>query len=128
MPSTAASVLTALLVGVATLSAVPAWASRPLDTDDTGTAPAGSAEMELGVEHTRDDDDLLWAARAVIAVGMRDTLELRLESTLAGVDGLHEAGIGDAGSAEWAAREGWTLVAELVSPDLVTTLGLTLKF
>lgn len=66
MRSTVTRVLTALLVVAAILTAVPARAGRPLDTEDTGTVPAGSAEVELGIEHTRDDDDLLWAARAGI--------------------------------------------------------------
>lgn len=63
MASTVARVLVALLVVAALLSAVPARAARPLDTEDTDTVPAGSAEVELGVEHTRDGENLRSAAR-----------------------------------------------------------------
>jgi outer membrane putative beta-barrel porin/alpha-amylase len=247
MTRTVPRALTALLV-LTMLSATSAWAGRPLDTEDTGTVARGAAEVELGVDHTRGGDESLSAGRGVIAVGLGDALELRLESALAVVDGAEHrarAGIGDtvlgakyrlrhespaapavlgalavrlptgdadrglgspgadvtmlavagkslgpvtvhgnagytivtddrsadvwrlAASTEWAAGDGWTLVAEIVSdvgataapttaviragsrfdvnewltidaaagtgltrssPDLVTTLGLTLRF
>jgi outer membrane putative beta-barrel porin/alpha-amylase len=98
MTRTVASALTALLV-LAMISVTPAWAGRPLDTEDTGTMAGGRAEVELGVDHTRDGDDSLSAGRAVIAVGLGDDLELRLESALAVVDHAEHqarAGIGDA--------------------------------
>lgn len=87
-----------MILLTAILGAAPARAGRPLDTADTGTTPGGRAEVELGVDHTRDGDDSLSAGRAVIAVGLGDHLELRLESALAVVDGAEpraRAGIGD---------------------------------
>lgn len=98
MTRTVARALTALLV-LTMLSATPAWAGRPLDTEDTGTVAVGAAEVERGVDHTRGGDDSLSAGRAVIAVGLGDDLELRLESALAVVDRAEHrtrAGIGDA--------------------------------
>lgn len=98
MTGTVPRALTALLV-LTMVCATAAWAGRPLDTEDTGTVAGGRAEVELGVDHTRDGDDSLSAGRAVIAVGLGGALELRLESALAVVDRAEHrarAGIGDA--------------------------------
>lgn len=82
----------------AVLGAAPARAGRPLDTEDTGTVAGGRAEVELAVDHTRNGDDSVSAGLAVIAFGLGDALELRLESALTVVDGAEHrarAGIGD---------------------------------
>ena len=98
MRSSVARALTATLL-TAVLGAAPARAGRPLDTEDTGTVAGGRAEVELAVDHTRDGADSVSAGRAVIAVGLGDDLELRLESALAIVDHAEHrarAGIADA--------------------------------
>jgi hypothetical protein len=99
MTTTVATTVVAPLVLAALLGVPAAWGGRPLDTEDTGTTPAGGGEVELGVDHTREDGDGRSAARAVVAVGLGDALELRLESALAAVDRAGHparAGIGDA--------------------------------
>lgn len=51
----------ALFLLAATLGPPAAWAGRPLDTEDTGTAEPRTGELELSVTHERRDDGRAWA-------------------------------------------------------------------
>jgi hypothetical protein len=80
------------------LGAAPAHAGRPLDTEDTAVVPRGDAELELGIDHARADDEGQSAVRAVVAAGLHSSVEVRLESALVAVDpgrGASHAGTGD---------------------------------
>jgi len=52
--------------------ALPAWAGRPLASDDAGTTPAGECQLEAWAEHSADEDALVLAP----ACGLTDGLEL----------------------------------------------------
>jgi len=43
-----------IVIALHTLVASPAWAGRPLTTEDTGTLEPGKAELELSVDYLRD--------------------------------------------------------------------------
>jgi Putative MetA-pathway of phenol degradation len=72
----------ALLALSALMGPTAVLAGRPLDTEDTGTVPAGRAEIEVGLDHARANDDSVSAALAVIAAGLGPAAEVRLESPL----------------------------------------------
>jgi hypothetical protein len=44
------------------LGPAPAWAGRPLDTEDTGTLEPGNAELELSGDFARNPEDRTWFA------------------------------------------------------------------
>ena len=83
---------------VVTLGPAPAWAGRPLDTEDTGTAEPGKAEIEISGEFARNPEDRTWLAKGVLSLGVVPRLEVRIESTLLSLDpdeGRGRGGIGD---------------------------------
>ena len=70
-------------IGVASaLVAAPAWAARPLDTEDTETLEPGKAELQLSGDFTRGSGDNLWGAGGVLSLGLLPRLEGRVESAL----------------------------------------------
>ena len=71
-----------LTIAAIALSPAPAWAGRPLDTEDTGTLDPGHAEIELGVDHVRDGGETVWSTKGVFALGLLPGLEARVEGTL----------------------------------------------
>jgi hypothetical protein len=83
----------------AALGPPAAWAGRPLDTEDTGTAGPWTGELELSVTHERRDANHGWAPRAGVAFGLLPGLDVRVESGIAALEGSRgrdgEAGLGD---------------------------------
>jgi hypothetical protein len=59
-----------------------AWGGRPLDTEDTGTAEPGKADLELSGDYARNPEDNSWSAKGVLSVGLLPRLEARIESAL----------------------------------------------
>lgn len=85
---------------VLSLVLVPAaaWAGRPLDTEDTGTAEAGKVELELGGEYADNPEDNSGTFQGVLTVGLLPKVEARLESEVLWLEPEAErgrAGIGD---------------------------------
>lgn len=69
--------------------------SRPLDTDDTGTAARGTWELEGGVDFVRHEDAEAFALTPVLVYGLTDRLQLDI-----GCDYLMEAGVAGEPDAE----------------------------
>jgi mono/diheme cytochrome c family protein len=67
---------------VVALGPAPAWAGRPLDTEDTGTVEPGKAEIELSGDFARNPEDRTWLAKGVLSLGVLPRLEARIESML----------------------------------------------
>jgi len=92
-------------VCVITIAAVtacggPAWAGRPLATEDTGTLDPGQVEGELGFEYVRDRDARTFGAPASLAlnIGLLPRLEGTIVTTLVVLDppdAPSQAGLGD---------------------------------
>lgn len=83
---------------VLVLGPAPAWAGRPLDTEDTGTVEPGKAELELSADYTKNPEDNTWGLKGVLGFGVLPRLEARVESALLLVDPDDQrsrAGIGD---------------------------------
>lgn len=59
-----------------------AWGGRPLDTEDTGTAEPGKADLELSGDYARNPEDNRWSVKGVLSVGLLPRLEARIESAL----------------------------------------------
>ncbi len=72
-----------LFLLAATLIPTAAWAGRPLDSEDTGTAGPWTGELELSVTHERRDADHACAPRGVVTLGLLPGLEVRIESGIA---------------------------------------------
>lgn len=68
------------------LAAGPAWAGRPLDTEDTGTAEPGKAELELSLNYFKNPDDKTWSALGVFVFGILPRFEARVEQPLSLVE------------------------------------------
>jgi hypothetical protein len=121
MPAARAAVL--LLVVI--LGAGSAHAGRPLDTEDTATVPPGETEVELGVDHARVGDVGLSAARAVVAVGLTDRVEVRLESAAVVVDQSPRAAHAGAGDTVLGAK--YRLLGEsTAAPAVLAALAVRL--
>jgi hypothetical protein len=89
---------TVAAVLVVALGPIPAWAGRPLDTEDTGTLEPGNAELELSGDFARNPEDRTWFAKGVFALGVLPRLEVRVESMLLSIEpdeGRGQGGIGD---------------------------------
>jgi|SRR5512134_835710 hypothetical protein len=87
----------ATVLGVA-LGAAPAWAGRPLDTEDTGTVEPGKAELEISGDFARNPEDRTWLAKGVLGLGVVPRLEIRIEAMLLSLEpdeGRGRGGIGD---------------------------------
>lgn len=83
---------------VVALGPAPAWAGRPLDTEDTGTAEPGKAELEVSGDFARNPEDRTWFAKGVLSLGVLPRLEIRIESMLLALEpdeGRGRGGIGD---------------------------------
>jgi hypothetical protein len=77
---------------------IPAWAGRPLDTEDTATLDPGRAELELSFALTQDSGDRAWAGAVALNAGVAPRLELGVELPGAYLqrEGIaDQAGIGD---------------------------------
>ena len=57
----------------------PAWAGRPLETEDTGTLDPGRAELELALAVSDESGARAWAGGAVLNVGVAPRLEANIE-------------------------------------------------
>lgn len=80
------------------LGPVAAFAGRPLDTEDTGTADPGTVELELSGDFARNPEDSTWSPKGVLNFGLLPGLEARIESALLFVEPDGESvtgGIGD---------------------------------
>jgi len=80
------------------LAAVPSWAARPLDTEDSGTLDPGKFEFELGGSFARNPDDKSWILKAVLSAGLLPKLEVRFELPLLLLEpdvGPSQAGLSD---------------------------------
>jgi Putative MetA-pathway of phenol degradation len=80
------------------LSAEPAGAGRPLDTEDTGTVEPGKAEVELGGDFISGPEGRAWIARGVLAVGLFSKLEAQIQAAALALDPDGQpgrAGVGD---------------------------------
>ena len=76
----------------------PAWAGRPLDTEDTGTVEPGKAELEASPSYAKNPDDNTWSTLGVFSFGILPRLEGRVELPLLLVEPEGEksrAGVGD---------------------------------
>lgn len=71
---------------VVALAPVPAFAGRPLDTEDPGTVEPGKAELELSGDVSRNPEDVTWVAKGVLSFGVLPRFEARIESGLVAVD------------------------------------------
>jgi len=74
----ALSVVTSLTV----LAWTPAWAGRPLDTEDTGTAEPWKAQLELGGDLAKRPDGQSWSATGALSVGVLPSVEAQIRSAL----------------------------------------------
>lgn len=75
-----------------------ASATRPLDTEDTGTTEQGTFELELGAEYLRADGADAWIGSVVLGFGVLANLEARVESgalLLDDASGGARGGLGD---------------------------------
>lgn len=76
----------------------PAWAARPLATEDTGTVEPGKGELELSGDYAKSSGDQSWLLKGVLTVGLLPWLDTRIESAALGLEPEHQpsrAGIGD---------------------------------
>jgi hypothetical protein len=83
--------------GLALLS-TPAWAGRPLDTEDTGTVEPGKVELQLSGTFARSPDDDTWLTKASVTLGLLKGLDVRIEVPVLWVErdgGRRHSGIGD---------------------------------
>ena len=83
---------------VVALGPAPAWAGRPLDTEDTSTVEPGKAEVEISGDFAHNPEDRAWLAKGVLSLGVVPRLEVRIESMLLSLDpddGRSHGGIGD---------------------------------
>jgi hypothetical protein len=81
-------------------AAAPAWAGRPLATEDTGTLDPGAVELEVGLDYIRGTDRDLVAFPGPLAfnIGLLPALELTLATLFLIIepDGAPtRAGVGD---------------------------------
>ena len=82
------------------VTAAPAWAGRPLTTEDTGTLDPGVVELEVGLDYvrTRAEDAVFFPGPLAFNIGILPRLEATV-ATLALVvdpaDGPSRAGVGD---------------------------------
>jgi len=99
----------------------PAWAARPLITEDTGTLDPGQVELELGVDYTRDGRSHLFLLPGgpVLNVGLLPRLEGAIGTALV----LSDSGAGPthAGAADLQARVKYRFVDE--SPSVPALMG-----
>lgn len=81
-----ARLICTLAAALALVVALPeiVGAARPLDTEDTGTAER--VEVELGATYETASDGDRGDVAIVVNVGLRDTLEVNIQGTLAVVD------------------------------------------
>lgn len=80
------------------LAPSPAWAGRPLDTEDTGTVEPGKAELELSLSYAKNPDDNTWSALGVFNLGIFPRFEARVELPVLLVepeDKKSQTGMGD---------------------------------
>jgi outer membrane putative beta-barrel porin/alpha-amylase len=80
------------------MAATPAWAGRPLDTEDTATLDPGRAELELSLALAQDSGDRAWAGAVALNAGVAPSLELGVELPGAYLqrEGIaDQAGVGD---------------------------------
>ncbi len=72
-----------IAAAVVALVASPAWAGRPLTTEDTGTLDPGKGELELGVDYIRDSGAQIGLLPgAVVNIGLLPGLEGTVGSAL----------------------------------------------
>lgn len=66
-----------IAITVVALVASPAWAGRPLTTEDTGTLDPGKGELELSVDYIRDRGANIWLLPEgpVLNIGLLPGLE-----------------------------------------------------
>jgi len=66
-----------IVMGLSPVVASPAWAGRPLTTEDTGTLDPGKAELELSVDYLRDGgaQSLVVPGGPVLNLGLTAGLE-----------------------------------------------------
>jgi hypothetical protein len=75
-----------------------ASASRPFETEDTGTVDPGRFEAELSGDLAHVEDADAWGAKLVVAAGAWPGLEVRFETTAVHLDpaaGPSRGGLGD---------------------------------
>ncbi len=68
------------------LTAGPAGATRPLDTDDTETQDPGTVSLELGVDYARNGSAQAATFSGLLAVGLLPRLELDVQGDLTLLD------------------------------------------
>lgn len=95
-----AGIAVAIATGALALAfaVAPAFAARPLDTEDTGILEPGRVELELSMDATRTSGDVAGAGTAVLNVGVVRRLEVSVELSAAYVvlgAGPDEARFGD---------------------------------
>jgi hypothetical protein len=61
---------------VVALGPAPAWAGRPLDTEDTSTVEPGKAEVEISGDFAQTPEDRAWLAKGVLSLGVVPRLEV----------------------------------------------------
>jgi hypothetical protein len=87
-----------ILVVLFTLLPGPADASRPLDTEDTGTVEPGTAQLELSGTFARGDSIDAWLVLAKLATGVVPRLEASVQASFLALDrpdARSEAGLSD---------------------------------
>jgi hypothetical protein len=90
----------AIVITLGILAAPPAWAARPLTTEDTGTLDPGAAELEFGLDYILDEraDVQIGAAVPTLNIGLLPRLEGSVAAPFIVVGEQSEswhAGIGD---------------------------------
>jgi hypothetical protein len=114
---------------LAGLLAVPAWASHPLITEDTGTLGRGKWELELHGEHAHDREADVTAHGTEIALklgrGVADNLdvEIELQYLRVSAEGASADGLGDAAlAAKWRFYES-DAISLAFKPQLLLPTG-----
>jgi hypothetical protein len=75
----ASAIVASLVCLLPLVVSIPAWAGRPLDTEDTATLDPARAELELSLALTQDSGDRAWAGAVALNVGVAPRLELGVE-------------------------------------------------
>ena len=73
------AVVASLACLLSVMAATPAWAGRPLDTEDTATLDPGRAELELSLALAQDSGDRAWVGSVALNAGVAPSLELGVE-------------------------------------------------
>jgi outer membrane putative beta-barrel porin/alpha-amylase len=84
---------------LAVLAPSPAWAGRPLETEDTATLAPGTFESEMSGDYVRNPDDDSWSVKGVLKAGTWPRFEAKLELPVLVLEpdrSRSHSGVGDA--------------------------------